>query len=229
MKLRGGTRTGALATAVLTLLLVSGCSGLTPGTAATVNGTRITNDEVDDLAAAQCAAAERAAKSGNSTTMAIARVKQQSLGLLMDTQLTLQYADKEGITPDKSLSKGFYGQLEPGITPLSGKPRTVLTDVFQDWAKGRAVLVQVGSKATGEAPSFANLDQLTNAGLQARDAWLKKADLEVDPRYGPTKEGFPGGSEGSVSRASSDFAKSATAVKSDPQFVTSLPASQKCG
>ena len=229
MKLRGGTRTAASATAVLALLLVSGCGGMTPGTAATVNGARITDDQVNELAAAQCVAVDRAAKTGNSTTMVISRVKQQSLGLLMDTRLTLQYADDQGIKPEKSLSEGFYRQIEPSITPLSGKTRTVLTEVFQDWAKGRAILVQIGSRGTGQAPSPTNIDQLTNAGLQARVPWLKKSDLEVDPRYGPTKQGFPGGGEGSVSRASSDFAKSASAVKADPQFVSSLPASQKCG
>ncbi len=51
----------------------------------------------------------------------------------------------------------------------------------------------------------------------------------TDPRYAPSKDGFPGGGDGSVSRASSGFAKGATATKADAKFVAGLPASQKCG
>jgi hypothetical protein len=230
VKLRGRQQlVRAVPAAAVALLLLSGCGGLTPGTAAVVNGSKITNDEVNALAEAQCAAADVAAKSGNSTTMAVSKVKQQSLGLLMDTELSHQYADDEGIKFQKSISQGFYGQLEPGITPLPGKTRTVLTDVFESWAEGRAILVQAGSESTGQQPSFTNIEQLMNAGLQARDSWLKKAKIETDPRYGPTKEGFPGGENGSVSKAGSDFAKSAGAAKVDPKWVAGLPASQKCG
>ena len=70
----------AAVSSAVALLLLTGCGEITPGTAAVVNGTRITNDEVDDLARAQCVAADRAAKSGESTSMAISRVKRQSLG-----------------------------------------------------------------------------------------------------------------------------------------------------
>lgn len=233
MKFRGQpskrTRRWAVPSAALALLLLTGCGQLSPGTASNLNGTRITNDEVNDLAAAQCVAADRAAKTGNSTTMSISSVKQQSLGLLMDTELSMQYAKDQGITPELSLSKGYYSQLEPGITPLPGKARTVLTNVFENWAKGRAILVQAGSRSTGETPSLTNLDKLINAGLQDRTSWMKKSKIETDARYAPTKDGYPGGGDGSVSRAVSDFAKGATATKANAKFVAGLPASQKCG
>lgn len=226
---RRASRVWAAPSAVLALLLLNGCGAITPGTAAVVNGTRITNDQVNDLAAAQCVAADRAAKSGNSTATAIARVKQQSLGLLMDTELSLQYAADQNIEAPKSLAQVFYSQLEPSITPLPGKARMVLTDVFTSWARGRAVLATVGSEATSQAPSSNNIDQLISAGLQKRTAWLKSAKIDTDPRYAPTESGFPGGGDGSVSRAGSDFAKSAGAATADPKFVAGLPASQKCG
>ncbi|MGK2875706.1 MAG: hypothetical protein ACSLEW_08700 [Nocardioides sp.] len=233
MKFRGrpGVRGAARAVpvAALALLLLSGCAELTPGTAAVVNGTRITNDEVDDFADAQCVARERAAKSDSSTALAVSRVQQNSLGLLMDTELSLQYAEDQGIEPEKSLSQGLYSQYEPGITPLPSKARTVLTDVFQAWARGRAILIEAGSRSTGEAPSFTNLDKLIDAGLQERDSWLKKAEITTDPRYAPTEQGFPGGGDSSVSRAGSDFAKGAAAKEPDPKWIAGLPASQTCG
>lgn len=224
-----GPRLWAAPTATLALLLLTGCGAITPGTAAVVNGTRITNDQVNALAAAQCVAADRAARSGNSTATAISQVKQQSLGLLMDTELSLQYAADENIEAPRSLAQAFYSQLEPSITPLPSKERTVLTDVFTNWARGRAVLVTAGSQATSQAPSSDNIDQLISAGLQKRTSWLKSAKIETDPRYAPSERGFPGGGDGSVSRAGSDFAKSAGSSKPDPKFVAGLPASQKCG
>jgi hypothetical protein len=230
VKLRGRTGIQAVAAAAVALLLLTGCGDMTPGTAATVNGTRITDDEVKDLADAQCTAADEAAKSGNSTAAAVSRVKRQSLGLLMDIELSHQYAEAEGIKPQKTLVDGFYNQLEPGITPLPGKARTVLADVFQSWAEGRAILVQAGSESTGQEIGFTNVEQLLNAGLQDRESWLKKADIETNPRYAPNENGFPGGGDGSVSRARSDFAKSAGGTgEPDPAWVSGLPAGQKCG
>ena len=226
---RKGSRMWAAPSAALALLLLSGCGAITPGTAAVVNGTRITNDEVNDLAAAQCVAADRAAAAGSSTATPIAQVKQQSLGLLMDTELSLQYAADQELDPPQSLARVFYSQLEPSISPLPSKARTVLTDVFESWARGRAVLVTVGSEATGQAPSPDNIEELISAGLEERTSWLESAEIETDPRYAPTERGFPGGGDGSVSRAGSDFAKSAAAETATPNFVAGLPASQKCG
>ncbi len=170
MKLR---RWAAPAAAVALLACTACGSDLTPGTASVVNGSRITEDQVTDLADAQCTAADIAAESGQSSAMAVSRVKKQSLGLLIDVELSRQFGEKEGIEPDEALADGFYGQLEQGIAPLPGKTRTVLEDVFGEWAEGRAILVQAGSEATGEKPSLTNLEQLTNAGLTARGDVLK--------------------------------------------------------
>ncbi len=225
MKLRGR----AVAAVAIALLLLSGCAGLTPGTAAVVNGSRITDEQVADLAHAQCVAAERAAAQGSTTTTPLAQVKQQSLGLLMDTELSRQYAKDEGLTAPTGLAQGIYAQFQPSIDPLPGSARAVLREVFQDWARGRALLVEAGSRATGQQVSNSNVQQLLNAGLQAREPWLKKADIETDPRYDPSKEGFPGGGSGSVSKPVSKFAKDAGKDQPDAAWVSGLPASQKCG
>jgi len=89
--------------------------------------------------------------------------------------------------------------------------------------------VEAGSESTGTAVSFTNVEQLLNAGLKDRDAWLKKAKITTDPRYSPNKAGYPGSGDGSVSRAGSDFAKSSVATKTDPKWVSGLPANQRCG
>jgi hypothetical protein len=215
--------------AVLPLLTLSACGDLPTGTAATVNGSRITMEQVDDLAEAQCSAAESAARTAESTSMAISRVRQQSLGVLMDTELSRQYAEDEGITPSKEIADGFYGQFEPGIEPLPEETREVLTEVFEKWALSRAVLVEAGSRETGQDPDVGNVEELVNAGLSAREPWLQDVEINTDPRFSPAANGFPGGGDGSVSRPSSQAAKDATASEPDPAWLSGLPASLKCG
>ena len=134
-------------------------------------------------------------------------VKQQSLALLIDTELSQQYAEDEGITPRQALVNGFYAQLEPGITPLPSTARTVLTDVFERLGRGpRDPGRRPAAKATGQtgrAPS--NLEQLHQRRPQgARRRGLKKADDRHRPALRPgRKDGFPGGGDGSVSEAAS--------------------------
>lgn len=229
MKLPGGPRGAAAPVVALALLLLSGCAQLPPGTAAEVNGTRISTSEVDDLAAAQCDLREVLIKDGQASATSAARVRQESLSLLMDAELSLQFGKDQSVTPDELLSKGFLSQVTPFFEKLPAKSGAELTEVFTTWSEGRAVLVQVGSAATGQQPTPTNTEQLLNAGLQARDGWLKKADIETDAGYAPDKDGFPGGGDGSVSRATSDFAKGSGGTEVDEKWVSGLPTGQRCG
>lgn len=224
MKLRGWA-----VPAVAALLLLTGCDQLPPGTASVVNGTSITEDEVADVADAQCVAADQAAQAGGATATAMSRVHQQSLFLLIDAELSKQYAEAEGLQPSEGLANAFFSEFESSLSQLPEKPRTVLEDLFKDWADSRAVLVQAGAEASGQQPSQDNVEQLLNAGLQERAAWAQSADIETDPRYAPGEDGLPGGGESSVSQPGSDFAKDAGAEEADPEWVRGLPASQKCG
>lgn len=229
MKLPGRPRVFAAPVVALAVLLLGGCGQLAPGTAAEVNGTRITHNEVDDLAAAQCDLREVLTKDGQASAASAARVRQESLSLLMDAELSLQFGEDKDVTADEALSKGFLNQVTPFFEKLPEKSDAELTEVFKTWSEGRAILVQVGSAATGQQPTATNTEQLLNAGLQARDDWLEGADIETDAGYAPDKDGFPGGGDGSVSRASSDFAKGSSGTEADESWVSDLPAGQRCG
>ncbi len=91
------------------------------------------------------------------------------------------------------------------------------------------MLTQVGEQATGQEADANNAEALLNAGYQKREPWLKKVDIDTDPRYGPAGIGWPGGADPSVSKAVSSFAKSAGKAQPDPAWVSALPAGQKCG
>ncbi|SDS51973.1 hypothetical protein SAMN04488570_2062 [Nocardioides scoriae] len=211
------------------VLLLSGCSQLTPGTASVVDGSRIPTSQVDDLAAAQCSAIEQAGQSGQSSEVPLSSVKRQSLALLVDIQLDERFAADQGVSAPRSLVTFIDQQLQTQVQGVKGRAGTVLSDVLSQYAASRADVVQVAAEATGQKASPTNLDALLTEGLKQRDAWAKKVEIDTDARFNPGKDGRPGGGSGSVSQAGSDFAKQAGAEQADPAFVASLPDSQKCG
>ena len=154
---------------------------------------------------------------------------QQALTLLMDIELSLQYGKDEGVTPRPQQTDATYSQVGPLIKALPKKYQPFMEDTFHRWAEGRDVMTQVGEQATGQQADASNGDQLLNAGYQKRQSWLKNVDIDTDPRYGPAGVGWPGGTDPSVSKAVSSFAKSADKSQPDAAWVSALPDSQKCG
>jgi hypothetical protein len=227
---RAARRVGVAVSGLVAVVALTGCGdNPPPGAASVVNGHKISASSVDDLAHAQCTAANRASAQGQTQAAPLARVQALSLGLLIDTELTKQYAADLDLSADPSLVTGFYSQIKPGIDPLPQPARGILTKVFTDYAKGRALLVEAGSQKTGQAVSLDNLQQLLDAGSAARATWEKGATITTDARYGPTKDGFPGAGGGSVSKAVSSYAKQADKTEPSQSFVSGLPAKQKCG
>jgi hypothetical protein len=220
----------ALATVGMALVL-GGCGSVGPGTASVVDGTRITRSDVTELADAQCVGIQQASKSGQGQTQQAPRkvLVQQALTLLMDIELNLKFGKKEHITPRPQETAATYAQVSPLIKALPKKYESFMADVFHRWADGRDVLTQLGEKATGQQPTAQNADQLINAGYQQREPWLKTIKIHTDPRYGPAGVGWPGGSDPSVSKAVSSFAKDAGKSQPSAAWVSALPDSQKCG
>lgn len=212
-------------------LLLSGCGTVPPGAAAVVDGTRISRSDVTELTDAQCAGIAQAAKSGQSQTQATPRKQlvEQALTLLMDIELSLKYGASQGVSPRPQAVAAMYAQVDPLIKTLPKKYQPFMDDTFHRWAAGRDVLSQIGERATGQQPNASNADVLLNAGYQRREPWLKKVEIHTDPRYGPAGIGWPGGTDPSVSKAVSSFAKAADSKQPDAAWVSALPAGQKCG
>jgi hypothetical protein len=211
------------------VLALSGCGALTPGTAAVVNGTRISTDEVTKLADAQCAGVALAAKMQQGQAVARKTMAQNALSLLMDIRLNQDFASSLGLHPRPASANAIYAQVDPLIQALPAKQRPVTERVFHRWASARDLMTQVGERVSGQSATPQNTEAVLNAAYQKRESWLKKIKIETDPRYAPDKVGFPGAGDGSVSRPSSEFAKGATASKPDAKWISGLPADQRCG
>jgi hypothetical protein len=226
VKLRGFS----IVPAAAALLLLTGCGGnVSPGTASVVNGTTITTSQVDELTDAQCAGVALAAKTQQAQAGSRKQVARGALSLLIDTQLNLDFAKFLGLDPNPTSAAQIYSRVDPLIQALPAKDRPVTERVFHRWATARDLMTQVGAIATGQTVTADNEDTILNAGYQKRQSWLKGVKVRTNPIYGPTKDGFPGGGDGSVSQASSSFAKSGAAATEKPTWVADLPANQRCG
>ena len=212
-------------------LVLGGCGSVPPGAAAVVDGTKISRSDVTELAKAQCAGIRQASQTQGQAAPATPRKQlvQQALTLLMDIELSLKYGASVDVTPRPQQSAATYAQVAPLIKDLPEKYQPFMESTFHRWAEGRDVMTQVGEQVTGQQADDKNGDQLLNAGYQKRQAWLKKVDIHTDPRFGPAGIGWPGGSDPSVSKAVSSFAKSADKSQPDAAWVSALPNSQKCG
>jgi hypothetical protein len=230
VRTRLSRRAAAVVAAVTAALLLSGCGETPPGSASVVNGHTITRQQVDDLAAAQCAGVELASKQGQGQVVPRKQLTERALGLLIDIRLNLDYGKSLGLTPRADQTAADYAQVEPLIKALPAKYQSYLADVFHDWADGRDMVKQVGETATGQTSNASNADQVLNAGYAKRQSWLEKdATIKTDPRYAPGKIGWPGEGDSSVSKPVSSFARSAGAAQPSAAFVGGLPAGQRCG
>jgi hypothetical protein len=225
----GGRKLFIALTAACAALVLSGCGALPPGAAAVVDGTKITNGDVQELADSQCAGADLAAKTQQAQTVTRRQLSQRSLRLLMDIELSLKYGRTEGVQPRPDSAAAIYAQVDTLVKALPKQYEESTAATFHRWADATDVLVQVGERATGQKETAQNQQDLLNAGYQRRESWRKKVKVEIDPRYGPSDDGWPGAGDGSVSKASSTFAKDADAEQPNPKWVATLPASQKCG
>lgn len=216
--------------AVLTCLALSGCSSLTPGTAAVVGDEKISMKQVDELAAAQCDGAVASAEKGQSAPLSISDVKRRSLSLLIETKVSEQYAESQDAAPTAQVTSLIDSSFTQALQQFPSKSRKVLGDALHDLAASQSALVTVAARNSGETVSTANVESLLNAGVAARREWQKKLHIETDARFNPGKSGYPSSDgNGSVSEPVSGFAKGGVATQAAPAWVDALPATQKCG
>jgi len=210
-------------------LLLAGC-GLNPGAAAVVGDTRIGDDQVDDAASALCAAniAGAAAQGQPKPELATRGARQAALSLLIDSELSHQYGDANGIDPARAELSNALAQNQQTINALPEDRREDFEKLLRTYVEAKMIVKEAGRQAAG---ADAGPDQLAAAGIQQRNEWLAEQDIEVevDPRFGEYKDGGIDGSGGSLSVPVSDRAAAGDSTEPSQEWVSDLPMTQKCG
>jgi hypothetical protein len=217
----------AWAPAVAGLLLVgSGCSQLTPGTASVVDGERITVAEVDRITEAQCDLAASQVATGQGQVFALSMVKQSILVALIETTLNEAFAAENDVTPSPEVAEQVLAQAVP---PSEGEAAEVFGGFQERYILSQLAIAQAGADGAGQELTVENLSPAFELGARQLEEWQEGREIVTDARYSPGEDGRPGTGSSSVSEATSDFAVQRGAAEPDPAFVGSLPPSQRCG
>lgn len=208
------------------MTLMAGC-GIHPGAAAVVGSDTISQDEVDDVAQAVCAANLATAKAQNQPLPRLATrgAREVALQMLLDAELSHQFAETKNVQANPQEVSQALASNESGFALLPAKEREDLRNALRGYVEGQLMLVEIGKQSLGQDVSQ---DEAIAEGSRLRDQYVKDLDIEVDPRYGSFERGALRRDDEALSVAQSEMARAGDKAQPDQGFVESLPASQKC-
>lgn len=226
MRAGGAVRGRGVALVVAAGLALTACGDVSPGAAATVEGTKIPRETVDEMAQAVCTAEVTYAglvdQPVQPTPTAIYR--ELSLSLLINEQLALDVADRLDIDlPPSSYEAGQDAGLEGLFEALPSSALEPFQDYVDSYNRLQALYTAIGAEA-GEASSDAP-PEVTEAGRVYVAQYAKKQDIDVDPRFGEFTDGRVAGGSGSLSVP---VEAAASVGPDEPPDVSGLPDSQIC-
>ncbi|HEY7044251.1 MAG TPA: hypothetical protein VH419_11335 [Nocardioidaceae bacterium] len=223
------------ATAAATVLLLGACSSnLQPGNAAVVNGAAIPQSEVDDLVSAGCAYEAAMGKTDRETypLLSLASLRTNFLNVLIRNHLARQAADEIG---GLHVSQNQVSSLAAGNTippTLDDQERSRVEDFFHTSAETDLLVALIGAHLKDDTVTDASHVQQADldAGQKYLDAYTKKADVKVNPRFGTWTGTTVKGGSGSLSQlASTPPTPAAIPGQPAPNPAETLPPDQVCG
>lgn len=218
-------RIKAVAAAAATAVL-AGC-GVHPGAAAVVGSQTISADRVDEVAQALCTANLRAAEANGQPppTLPTRGAREVALEILLETELSEQFAAARGVDASPAEVSRAMAQNETGIALLPADQQEQFREVLRGYAETQLELIEIGRRSLGrDVPE----NEAISEGTRLREQFVKKVDVEVDPRFGTFEDGvFQRGGQ-SLSVPVSDRAVDGEKAQPGSSYVASLPPSQLC-
>jgi hypothetical protein len=218
--------TGALAAATMAL---TGCSALSPGVAADVDGHTFSTTDVDDLADALCAVNAAQPSSAGATEVSGRQARGAAVSRLVQVQLAEQLGEEEGLRPDEARVAQQLKGVEDQLADVPDDQLATFMDSYARLVRGADVLTQLGRRSLSEQGQTSIDDTAAlEEGQKLLQAYAEEADVEVDPRFGTFEKGqvIPG--DGSLSVPVTQNAVDGVAQEPSPEFLSGLPPTQKC-
>lgn len=213
------------------VMALSGC-GFTPGAAAVVDGETITTEEVDEAAQALCAANIAGAEARGQTAPALASrgARQGALQVLIETELTHQFAAARGVEPNQQQVSQVMAANAAGLAMIPEAEREAFRELLRGFAESQALLLEIGRNALAEQGNPNPTDEEATAeALRLRQQWAAEhAEVQVAPKYGEYQDGTLTPGSGSLSIPVSERAREGAKADPSSSWVAGLPASQQC-
>jgi hypothetical protein len=193
-------RVAGTALVVAAGLTLTGCGDVSPGAAATVDGTAIARDTVDEIAQSVCTAeVEYAALTEQQfQPRPTSAYRDDVLSLLVNEQLALEAVDELGLdVPPSSYEAGDNPELSDLFEQLPSSQLEPFQDYLTAYSRLQALYVAIGSE-TGESGGDDPQAALTDGQAYVAE-YAEERDIELDPRFGDFRGGQVVGGSGSVS------------------------------
>lgn len=216
--------------AVVAAAVLTGC-GTHPGAAAVVGDQRISADEVDEAAAALCSSTVAGAEAQGQPRPELASrgARQAAIQLILDSELTRQFAEDEGLKANQQAISAALQQNAQAIQVLPPDQRGVFRELFTAFQESQVLLDEAGTRSLAAQGNAAPAPEEAAAeGARLRAEWAADIEVEVDPRYGTYEGGAVVPSSGSLSIPTSQHARQGAADQPDAAWTAGLPLSQKC-
>lgn len=230
VKRTGRTRRPArVAAAVCLALLASSCTGDNdPGVAADVNGTVITDDQVDGFAQVLCSLGGLPGETDSGTPTRNARAR--ALELLINNELAFEIG--KDLDVDQAAVDAAVTQNAAARDAVPADQQDTFDEFVDDFAKAQITVIAAGHASltdAGKSGDAATDEKAYAEGQRLRLAFAQDADITLDPRFGTLQDGVVVPGSGSLSVPQSSDAKADAEATPPATDVASLPAPLKCG
>ena len=209
-------------------LVLAGCGDVSPGAAATVDGTSIALDTVDDIATSVCTAEKTYAGLNDQqyTPRPTSLYRDSVLSLLVNERLAQEAADDLDLdVPPSSYEAGDNAELSDLLDKLPSSDLEPFQDYLDSYSRLQALYVAIGEE-TGETDSD-DPQAALSAGQDYVTKFADERDIELDPRFGDFSGGQVAGGSGSVS-VPVDGGSGDPPSAEEQADVSGLPDSQIC-
>ena len=212
------------------VMLLAGC-GTHPGAAVVVGDATISDQDVNDAAAALCASTISSAEAQGQPRPELAArgARQAAVQLMLDSELTRQFGEAEGIEPGQGDVSAALAQNAQGIDAIPEEQRDDFRSLFRGFQEAQLIIAEAGrASLVSQGNAEPTPEEVTAEGTRLRDEFAAGLDVSVDPRFGQFANGTVTPTSGSLSIPVSERAAQGAAAEPGPEWTSGLPASQKC-
>lgn len=182
-------------------MLLAGCGGVHPGSAAVLDGNSITIKTVDDDAQSYCNYALVVAKQSGVKDIATGDARKQALSGLITADVADKIAEEKGIVvapKDYKLTPQEIASIE-GAFPAKGLEG--VKAIIEQSKKTSLIATRLGEQELTVTADATNTEQVDAAGNKVIQDAIAASSLTIDPRFGLNKKTLEGTSGGSLSVA----------------------------
>jgi hypothetical protein len=214
------------AVGALSVLVLTGCGAVQPGTAVEVGDDSIALSEVDEVASDFCSAIEPQLEA-QPQSIPNSYLRGGIAGTLALRSVAEQVAAEYGVDADSQRYQEAVRELRTNVEPVPEEFRESVIEVESAPQYVEAIQAAVGEQ---ELDGQGGYEEFVAAGSEVFTDWIAENGVEFDPALNTElKDGAISTVDGSVSFAVSEAARNGLAAEPNGALARQLPDAHRCG